>query len=179
MKGKKEMKFRKLLCIPILVSVLFIGCHLGNDSKDPNSVIDNQLADPNSALNQAINVVDASANAVKDAAPAAGPYGWIAGLVATAIASATGVYKVYQKNAVIKTDKTIVTAQQREMIMIRDVTKAIVKAVETVGDVPLDNGNGTLGKTVKDVVAQNLEDSKLTMMGKAIITGLKETQKSS
>jgi len=165
------MKFRKLLCIPILVSVLFIGC----------AILDGQVEDPNSSLNQTVAVVDVSANAVKDAAPAAGPYGWIAGLVATAIASATGVYKVYQKNAVIKTDKNIVVRQQQETMMIRDVTKAIVKAVETVGDVPLDNGNGTLGKTVKNVVAQNLEDSKLTMMGKAIITGLKEssTQKSS
>lgn len=164
------MKTRiKIIMIPAILTIMFAGC----------VITEGEASDPNNPISQIINAIDASANAVKDVAPAAGPYGWIAGIAATLIASATGAYKINQKNATIKTDGNIITAQQKEYQLITTVTKSIIDAIESIGNVEVKNADGTVKTTVKNEVAFQLENNKIAEVGKAIITGLKAQKSSS
>ena len=174
------MKTRtKLILVPTMLLIMLMGC----------TKLETQADDPNSPLSHAITAIDTTARAVKDAAPAAGPYGWIAGALATIVASATGLYKVRQKNQTIATDGKIILSQQREFNIVRDTTKAIVDAIEEVGKIKIPAGtfgqsgelgkydvtakDGTLADLVKGQVAEELKKRNITTMGKAIISGVK------
>lgn len=145
--------------------LMLVGC----------AMLEKQANDPESPLSKAVTVIDTSAHAVKDAAPAAGPYGWIAGAVATVVVSATGIYKVRQKNREIDTDGKIITAQQREFQAVRDTTKAIVDAIEDVSKISMGSHGSadTIGDIVKEKVSEELKKKNLDTIGKAIITGIK------
>lgn len=134
-----------------------------------------QADDPNSALSKTVEATGHVGEGITTSAPAAGPYGWIAAAVGTALTGIAGAYKVRQKNATIKTDGAIITAQQREFNMIRDTTKAIVDAIEQVGNVGMGNGD-TIGSTVKAQVSEELKKRGLDTMGKAIISGIKASR---
>jgi hypothetical protein len=161
----------KRLLIPAFLALMLVGC----------TALEKQADDPNSQLTGAVNTIDSVARTVQETAPAAGPYGWVAGAVATVIAGATGVYKVRQKNQTIARDGQVITAQQREFNIVRDTTKAIVDAIEDVGMVKIANTDETIGSAVKARVADELKKKNLDTMGKAIISGIKasrnETQK--
>jgi len=153
---------KRLTWITGALILLLAGC----------SMLERQSRDPNSPLSQGVNAIDAAARSVQETAPAAGPYGWIAAAVATAVTGVTGAYKVHQKNQTIKTDSRIIATQQREYAMVRDTTKAIVEAIEQVGAVKMTNGD-TIGSTVKAQVAEELKKRNLDVVGKAIISGIK------
>ena len=153
----------KKLLIPAVLALMLVGC----------DVLGEQAADPNSPLSGAVNVIDAAAKGVQQGAPAAGPYGWIAGAIATVVASATGIYKVRQKNQRIAFDDRVLTSQQRDFNAIRDTTQAIVDAIEEVGDVKINQEGDTIGRAVKNRVTEELKDRNLITIGKAVISGLK------
>lgn len=155
----------KLMMIPGILCVLLVGC----------ATLDKQVEDPNSALNTIPPVAQALA-------PAAGPYGWIVGGLATLVTAATGVYKVRQKNDRIDIDTKLMTRQQREYNAIRATTSAIVEAIEQLGAIKIPSTtavskDGTLSGAVKMQVQNVLEKNKIDVIGKAIIDGLKASQK--
>lgn len=158
----------KRLMIPAILALMLVGC----------AALEEQANDPNSALSGAVTTIDAVARSVQESAPVAGPYGWIAGALATAVAGATGVYKVRQKNRVIATDGQVIKAQQREFNIVRDTTKAIVDAVERMGNVEIPqtiapSKDGKLGSVIKAYVGEELEKKKISNVGKAVISGIK------
>jgi hypothetical protein len=157
------MMIKRMILITGAMILMLAGC----------AMLEKQANDPQSPLSHAVQVIDASAHAVKDAAPAAGPYGWIAGALATVVAGATGAYKVRQKNQTIAKESQIINAQQNEFNLVRDTTKAIVDAIEEVGMVKINDTNETIGSAIKSHVAGQLENKKIATMGKAIISGIK------
>jgi hypothetical protein len=148
-----------------LLAILLTGCDMLRE----------QSSDPNSPMSQGVTAIDAVARGIQQTAPAAGPYGWIVGAVATIVTGAAGAYKVRQKNQTISTDGKIITAQQREFAMVRDTTKAIVEAIEQVGEIKMTNGN-TIGTTIKAQVSEELKKRNLDVIGKAVISGIKAAQ---
>ena len=171
-KGKKMIK---RLLIPAFLAIMLVGCAVSSEQGNvPPWQAALNINDPNSILSKAVAAIDVSAHAIKETAPAAGPYGWVAGALATVVASATGLYKVRQKNQTIAQDGKIITAQQQEFGLIRDTTKAIVSAIEEVGKLEVGNAAGsTISAVVKVKVAEELHKRKLDTMGKAIISGMK------
>ena len=153
----------KKLLIPAILALMLVGC----------VALEEQAADPNSPLSGAVNVIDAAARSVQQTAPATGPYGWIAGAIATAVAGATGVYKVRQKNQRIAFDGRVLTSQQRDFNAIRDTTRAIVDAIEEVGAVKINQEGDTIGAAVKNQITDELHKRKLDTIGKAVISGIK------
>ena len=170
---------RRMIITTGLLAILLTGCDMLRE----------QSSDPNSPISQGVTAIDAVARGLQQTAPAAGPYGWIVGAVATIVTGAAGAYKVRQKNQTISTDGKIITAQQREFNMVRDTTKAIVDAIEQVGDIKIPEGtfsynkmtgkrdvsskDGTLAGIVKMQVAEELKKRNLDVIGKAVISGIK------
>lgn len=162
---RKEERMRtqtKLILVPAVLLLTLVGC----------AELIRQADDPSSPLSQGVETVDSVARGVQQTAPAAGPYGWIAGAIATVVAGATGVYKVRQKNRTIEAGAGIMDRQQRDFNTIRDVTKSIVNAIEQVGEIKTPNGE-SLDQLVKERVAEELKKRNLDVIGKAVISGLK------
>jgi len=167
MKGKKMRK--RMALITGAMILMLAGCDLFQE----------QAADPNSPLSGVVNVIDSAATTVQEEAPKAGPYGWIAGAIATLVTAGTGFYKVRQKNQRITFDTEVLTSQQREFNMIRDTTRAIVDAIEDVGDVKINQEGDTIGVAVKNQITEELHKRNLDQIGKAVISGLKASRNES
>ena len=145
----------------IIASILFIlstiaGCDQAYQD----------ITDANSPLNQAADRVSQVAPVVGAGAKATGtPWGAGVFLGTTILSALLGVYSTYRKNIVID-------QRDSEYQNIETTTKAIVAAIEKVSEVPLA-GDVTVGDRVKQEVKEQLKDSQVYRVGKAIISGLK------
>jgi len=125
------------------------------------------IADPNSGLNETVGALGTMTPAIGGAAGATGtPWGATVGLFATIIAVGVGVYNNYRK-------KVVIGEKDSDITNYRETTKAIVQAIDELESVELKDG-GTLGDYVKSLVGDNLKKKDWYRIGRAIISGLKE-----
>jgi len=162
----------KLITIPGFLCILLVGC----------ATLREQAEDPNSGMSKMVAAVNEVAPVVQAVAPAAGPYGWIIGGLTTAVTALIGAYKVVGKNEQLDIDKELMNRQQDQYNAVRATTRAIVEAVENLGTIKIPDSiassrDGTLGGAVKMKVQEVLEKNKIDVIGKAIIDGLKASQK--
>ena len=140
-----------LICLAMALLVMIAGC----------TEIFGIMADPNSGLNKAVDLVGSMSPAAGATAAATGtPWGACVFFATTVISAVLGVYKNYRKNIVIG-DK------EAELSNFTVTTKAIVDMVEALPDEAKERA--------KVIVEKNLKDKDFYQIGKAIISGLKSS----
>jgi len=119
-----------------------------------------QVADPNSGLNVGVDTVAPILPVVGGAAAATGtPWGVIVALGAGILTAVIEEFRIYRK--------------KNDLRDIEVTTKAIIDAVESVGEVDVGANGETIGKIIKAEVKEKLKDASWYKVGKIIITELK------
>lgn len=152
---------KKKFIVSIVLLLILSGCY---DFR-------RQAKDPNSNLNKTVDNIDNAANFAKENAHVAGPYGWIVGIVATAITASIGTYKSYRKNITIDEEKT-------KYSNIEVASKAVVDVIEDLSKIALPDDKfpeSSIGELVKNRVEAKLKDKDIYKIGKAVIAGLKRS----
>ncbi len=136
---------KKWIWLLALMALLVVGCE--------------QIADPNSSLNLAVDAVGKVIPIVGAGATATGTaWGTIAGVIATIIASALGIYNNFRK-------KVVINEKDADIINIELATRAIIDMVEALPD--------AIKEKAKATVKLNLQEHDFYRIGRAIIAGLK------
>ena len=126
------------------------------------------VADPNSGLNQAVNTIGEVAPVVGSGATATGtPWGAVVGLIATIITTTAGVYNNHRK-------KVVIGEKDAHIKNTETATKAIIETIEGLKNIALKDGE-TLGEVVKEEVKARLKEKDFYKIGKAVISGIKNS----
>ena len=152
------MKAKKWIWAAVVILLVIAGCE----------EIARNVVDSNSGLNQAVDTLAAVAPVVGSGAVATGtPWGAVVGLIATIVITVAGVYNNHRK-------KVVIGEKDAHIKNTETATKAIIEAVEGLKDIALKDGE-TLGEVVKEGVKAELKDKDFYKIGKAIITGIKNS----
>lgn len=139
---------KNIIIISVILITTMTGCAILDKITEPNTV---------TPVSQGISAVGTIATT------AGQPWGWILTTLGGGLGTLAAIYRNWR-------NKTK-AADKYEAIEVT--TESIVKAIESVSNMPATDGK-TIGDIVKAEVKTKLEGQKWYEIGKAIITGLKK-----
>ena len=149
---------KKILFLAVVLIMFVVGCE--------------QIINPESNVNKTTELIERVAPVVSDGLIASGVVtGGLVGSITTVLSVIAGSYNNWRKKLIIKNAEGLLSHSQIRLANVTSTTKAIVGAIEKVGEVEVNST--TIGNMTKAKIAEELKAVGLYSVGKAIISGLK------